>query len=1133
MPVALTTGSVVAGYRILRLIGRGATGAVYLAADADGRQVALKMLMPELAQDARFRERFLRESQIVAALDEPHVVPTVAFGEANGSLYLVMRYVDGLDLRKVLGREGPLPADRAVDLVGQVARALDAAHALGLVHRDVKPGNVLVTSRGTAEHAFLCDFGLAKHVSSVNSLTGERAFVGTIAYISPEQIEGATIDARADVYSLGCVLFECLTGQAPFVRESELAVVYAHINEEPPRASDVRPGVPECFDVVLAKALAKSPNDRYAACGDLAAASVSALRGEVPRRRVPRRRYLVLGALAAATVLVAVVATAVVHDGGNTASSARLVIPPKTLGLIDARSHKVVGRIAFASQPWNVAFDTRDAWVLLGDERRVARVDLASRRVVSSARLPFVPGDLAAGGGGVWVTEDGGPGLARLDGVTGTIAKTFSVPIRGHRDASPTGIAFGAGSVWVARGPETVRVRPDGSVQRRIPTPLAATSVVFAEGAVWVASAENGRVVKIDPATNRITAITPLHGTVTDLAVDEGSVWVSIAPDDVVFRLSPNDGSVLATIPAGSWPATLTVGNGLWIANAKGHEITRVGPTGDRERLRLSGTPWVSRYHSGLLWTSVGPSEMVASASTKEELRIPLADDVIGNADPAVTFGPVFYQLAYSTCSYLLNYSDAPGADGRRLRPEIAAAMPRVSSDGRTYTFRIRPGFRFSPPSGQKVTPETFRFTIERALSPRLAVGGGPNRLGQVLANIAGVPAFTSGRASHIRGITARGDTLAIRLTRAEGDLPARLALSFFCPVPIGTPAVPGSGESPPIAMAGPYYVASTNGGQVVVERNPNYVSGRPRRLGRIVYTIGDTPAEAVSQVESGHADYVSGNTVGYDPTGPLALGGPLDRAYGLASRAGRSGAARYVPSPAPGLDAVAFNTRRPLFRKVRMRRAVAYALDRSALAHVFGEQPSDRLIPKAVSGLSGNVLFANEPDLTAARKLAGRGRRSARLYFCGDPANVRIAEIVRSNLAHIGITLQIDQSLGCLKGPETARLAAADLQLVSRFDNVPDPASFVELPLGDAYTAPAYWRDARLEQQIERAREERGAARSAAYLRLETTLVRDAVPLAVYASAVNPEFFSARISCEISQGALNVVDLGALCVRG
>ena len=214
MPDVLETGSVVAGYRIVRLLGRGATGAVYLAVDPEGNEVALKVLIPELAQDARFQERFLRESEIAASLDEPHVVPTLAAGDDGGILYLAMRFIDGLDLREILKRDGSLSAERAVDLAGQIGGALDAAHARGLVHRDVKPGNVLVETTDAGEHAYLCDFGLAKHLSSVNSLTGERAFVGTIAYISPEQIEGATIDARADVYSLGCMFFECLTGQA-------------------------------------------------------------------------------------------------------------------------------------------------------------------------------------------------------------------------------------------------------------------------------------------------------------------------------------------------------------------------------------------------------------------------------------------------------------------------------------------------------------------------------------------------------------------------------------------------------------------------------------------------------------------------------------------------------------------------------------------------------------------------------------------------------------------------------------------------------------------------------------------------------------------------------------------------------
>ena len=578
MSSALTSGSVVAGFRISRLIGQGAMGAVYRAADAGGRQVALKVLVPEIAHDDRFRQRFLREAQIAAALDEPHVVPTVAFGEFDGTLYLAMDYVDGPDLREILRRDGPLTPERAVDLVRQVAAALDAAHALGLVHRDVKPGNVLVAGTGADEHAYLCDFGLAKHLSSVNSLTGERAFVGTIAYISPEQIEGAAIDARADVYSLGCMLFECLTGQAPFARESELAAVYAHMNETPPAVSEARPGVPAAFDAVVDKALAKAPDDRFATCGALATAAAAALRGEAPPLAAPRRRRRALWVLAGAAVAVVAVAGVVIHNGGGESGPAPLQIPPKSLGLIDARTHQVVGGIAFASQPWDVAFGSKEAWVLLGDERRVARVDIASRTILSTTRLPFVPGGIATGGGGAWVTEDGGPGLVRLDGTTGAIVRRFSVPARGDfRSPSPTGIAFGAGSVWVARGSETARVAPgSGAVEHRFPTPLAATSVVYAGGSVWAASADNGRVVRIDPATNRITAATPLHGSITDLAVDRGSVWVSIVPDDVVFRLSPDDGSVLATIPAGAWPSSLSTGDGLWVADAKGRAILRV-----------------------------------------------------------------------------------------------------------------------------------------------------------------------------------------------------------------------------------------------------------------------------------------------------------------------------------------------------------------------------------------------------------------------------------------------------------------------------------------------------------------------------------------------------------------------------
>ena len=218
-------------------------------------------------------------------------MPTLAAGEAeDGRLYLAMEYVDGSDLREVLRREGTLEPPRAIDLVGQVGEALDAAHEAGLVHRDVKPGNVLVAERADGEHAYVCDFGLARHVSSVSSLTGDRGFVGTIDYVPPEQIAGGEIDRRADVYSLGCVLFECLAGSRPFERDSELSVVFAHLNEPPPRLSDFRPELPQAFDDVFATALAKSPDERYATCGELVAAARAALRGETSARRAGSRR---------------------------------------------------------------------------------------------------------------------------------------------------------------------------------------------------------------------------------------------------------------------------------------------------------------------------------------------------------------------------------------------------------------------------------------------------------------------------------------------------------------------------------------------------------------------------------------------------------------------------------------------------------------------------------------------------------------------------------------------------------------------------------------------------------------------------------------------------------------------------
>jgi ketosteroid isomerase-like protein len=271
----LEPGAEFAGCRIEAVAGRGGMGVVYRATELSlGRPVALKLLAPERARDEEFRERFQRESRMAAAIDHPNVIPVYAAGEHDGSLYLVMRYVSGTDLHALLRESGALSPARAADVVAQVAAALDAAHRAGLVHRDVKPANVLLAGA----HAYLSDFGLTRLAGSDSGLTESGRWIGTVEYCSPEQLRGARTDARADVYSLGCVLFAALSGGPPFAHGTVPATMLAHLNDPPPLASTH--GAPREFDRVIARALAKAPEDRYPSAGDLGRAALAAARGE-------------------------------------------------------------------------------------------------------------------------------------------------------------------------------------------------------------------------------------------------------------------------------------------------------------------------------------------------------------------------------------------------------------------------------------------------------------------------------------------------------------------------------------------------------------------------------------------------------------------------------------------------------------------------------------------------------------------------------------------------------------------------------------------------------------------------------------------------------------------------------------
>jgi len=261
-------GSRVAGYVVLERVGQGGMAVVFRARDEElGRVVALKVLAPVLAEDEGFRQRFIRESRAAAAVDDPHIIPVHEAGEADGVLFIAMRFVAGGDVRSLLRLTGPLPGDRAAAIISSVAVALDAAHAAGLVHRDVKPANMLVDTRpGRPDHVYLSDFGLAKGALSSVGLTGTGLFLGTPDYISPEQIAGHAVDGRADQYSLACAAYELLAGEPPFVRNDELAVIYAHASEPPPALTARRPDLSTETDSALARALAKDPADRYVDC---------------------------------------------------------------------------------------------------------------------------------------------------------------------------------------------------------------------------------------------------------------------------------------------------------------------------------------------------------------------------------------------------------------------------------------------------------------------------------------------------------------------------------------------------------------------------------------------------------------------------------------------------------------------------------------------------------------------------------------------------------------------------------------------------------------------------------------------------------------------------------------------------
>jgi Protein kinase domain len=589
-------GTEVAGYRIERVLGRGGMSVVYLAHDLRlNRNVGLKLLAPELAEDEGFRVRFLRESQLAASLDHPNVVPVYEAGEADGLLYIAMRYVQGIDLKALLRAEGALAPERALMLVGQVASALDAAHERGLVHRDVKPSNVLLTGRPGKEHCYLADFGLSTSATD-RSVADARQIVGTIDYIAPEQIRGAEVDGRADVYSLACLLYECLVGDVPFRRASDVAVIYAHLEEPLPRASERTPALPAPLDEVLERGTAKVPEERWHSCAALVEAAHSALGGRASRIHARRRnRRLGIGA-ALTAVAAAAAAIAALLFGGAGPAFAR----SDSLVQIDPQGGEPVGGVAAGARPTAVTVCGGSVWVTTrtGAVFQVDPKSLTAHKV----RVHGTPSDVADVGALAAIVSGPPEQVTMIDAQFGQISGVVEVP---DGRASATAVAF-ARDVWIANptGRSLALLGPPyTAIEASVPLPGAPRLVAAGEGAVW---AVGGRMLwRVDPKALRRSAGVRVPFAPTALAVGSGAVWLVDRAGDAVVRIDPGSGRTVQRINVGEAPTAIAIGSdAVWVANRANGTVSRIDPRRNTvdETIRVGAEPIDLVAGLGAVW---------------------------------------------------------------------------------------------------------------------------------------------------------------------------------------------------------------------------------------------------------------------------------------------------------------------------------------------------------------------------------------------------------------------------------------------------------------------------------------------------------------------------------------------------
>ncbi len=599
-------GSTLAGYRIDALIARGGMGVVYRATQlALDRPVALKVIAGELAGDEQFRRRFLGESRLAARLEHPAVVPVYDAREEDGELIVAMRLVEGGDLRKLIDREGPLQPERAIHLLGQVAEALDAAHAAGIVHRDVKPHNVLVEGA----RAYLSDFGLAKAYAETGP-GGGASVVGTVEYMAPEQWRGERVGPAADVYALGCVLYEALTGVVPYARKE----------------SDVEPELPRGIETVIERAVSRDPAERYPTAGALIEAArerqgatpavtrVLSERPEKPTVRLggtpeegvgqSRLRRLFAGGflvwfLSGFVVTAVLVAIAIFEfdDGGSVSVSdpiavaappLRLAVGPRTVWVtsatdgtlsgVDAEAQEVTSTLRVGKGVSGVTIGDGSVWVSNPRTGKVLRVD-PEEGVIAEISVGGSPGAIVSGGGRIWVADEDGAGITAIDAKTGHLVQRGLEP-----HAAPLRLATGAGGLWVSSASTGAVRRIDlgtMAVGSPIPAGRGPAGITVGHGLVWVANSRGGTVSRVDPSLHTVIGAPILVGARPG-GIDAGTeaVWVASTAEATVSRLDLGNGEPEGDpIRVPLDPGAVAVGSkAVWVASNHDGTVTRIEP---------------------------------------------------------------------------------------------------------------------------------------------------------------------------------------------------------------------------------------------------------------------------------------------------------------------------------------------------------------------------------------------------------------------------------------------------------------------------------------------------------------------------------------------------------------------------